>query len=185
MKKILITVGFFAISMNVMAENYTLDPNHTYPSFAINHLGFSTMHGRFDKTSGSLSMDRAKGNGSLDVVVDMASVSTGMKKRDDHLRSPDFFNVAEFPQMTFKSTDVKFTDLGAQVTGDLTIKGITREVTLNVDSIHCGVHPFNKKEVCGFGATTTIKRSDFGIKYGLPAVGDELSISIEAEAVKN
>lgn len=185
MKKIFVAAGLFATSMTVMADSYTLDPNHTYPNFTINHLGFSTMHGRFDTSSGSLTMDRGKGTGSLDVVVDMASVSTGMKKRDDHLRSPDFFNVAEFPQMTFKSTDVKFEGKGARVTGDLTIKGVTRKVTLDVDSINCGVHPFNKKEVCGFGATTRIKRSDFGIKYGLPAIGDEVSITLEAEAVKN
>lgn len=178
-------VGFFAISMSAIADTYTIDPTHTYPNFTINHLGFSTMYGRFDKTSGSLTLDREKGTGSVEIVVDMASVSTGMKKRDDHLRSPDFFNVAEFPEMTFKSTDVKFVGKGAKVTGDLTIKGVTKSVTLDVASINCGVHPFNKKDVCGFDATTKIKRSDFGIKYGLPTIGDEMNIMIEAEAVKN
>lgn len=185
MQKMFVAVALFAVSMAAMADSYTLDPTHTYPNFTINHLGFSTMHGRFDKTKGSLTMDRAKGTGSVEVVVDMASVSTGMKKRDDHLRSPDFFNVAEFPEMTFKSTNVKFEGKGAKVTGNLTIKGVTKQVTLNVDSINCGVHPFNKKEVCGFSATTRIKRSDFGIKYGLPAIGDDLDITLEVEAVKN
>lgn len=185
MKNILLVIVIYSISMVALADSYTIDPTHTYPNFTINHLGFSTMHGRFGKTSGSLELDQAKGTGSVDIVVDMASVNTGLKKRDDHLRSPDFFNAIEFPTMTFKSTKVAFKDKGAVVTGNLTIKGVTKSVKLDVASINCGVHPFNKKHVCGFDATTSIKRSDFGIKYGLPAIGDEMNIEIEVEAVKN
>lgn len=185
MKKMFVVVVLSAISMAAVADSYTIDPAHTYPNFTINHLGFSTMHGRFDKSQGTLTMDREKGTGSVEVVVDMASVSTGFAKRDDHLRSPDFFNVAEFPEMTFKSTKVEFMGKGAKVTGDLTIKGVTKSVVLDVDSINCGTHPFNKKTVCGFGATTSIKRSDFGIKYGLPTIGDDMNITLEVEAVKN
>ncbi|WP_455217225.1 YceI family protein [Kaarinaea lacus] len=185
MKKMFAVMGLFAISTVAIADSYTFDPTHTYPHFAISHLGFSTMHGRFDKTSGTMTMDRAKGAGSVDITVEMASVNTGFQKRDDHLRSPDFFNVAEFPTMTFKSSKVEFAGKGAKVTGDLTIKGVTKSVTLDVASINCGTHPFNKKDVCGFDATTSIKRSDFGIKYGLPAIGDDMTITIEAEAVKN
>lgn len=185
MKKMFAAMGLFAVSMAAVADSYTIDPTHTYPNFTINHLGFSTMHGRFDKTSGTLTMDRAKGTGSVDITVDMASVNTGFKKRDDHLRSPDFFNVAEFPTMTFKSTKVEFKGKGAKVTGDLTIKGVTKSVILDVNSINCGTHPFNKKDVCGFDATTSLKRSDFGIKYGLPAIGDDMNIMLEVEAVKN
>ena len=84
-----------------------------------------------------------------------------------------------------ESTKVEFAGKGAKVTGDLTIKGVTKSVTLDVASINCGVHPFNKKDVCGFDATTKIKRSDFGIKYGLPAIGDDMNIMIEVEALKN
>ena len=127
----------------------------------------------------------AKGTGSVDIVVNMASVNTGFKKRDDHLRGPDFFNSVEFPTMTFKSTKVVFKGKGAVITGNLTIKGVTKSVILDVASINCGVHPFNKKQVCGLDATTSIKRSDYGIKYGLPAIGDEMKIEIEMEAVKN
>lgn len=184
-KSFVVAAAFLGFSLTAMADSYTIDPAHTYPNFTINHLGFSTMHGRFDKTSGKITMDREKGTGSVEVVVDMASVSTGFKKRDEHLRSPDFFNVAEFPTMTFKSTKVEFKGKGATVTGNLTMKGVTKPVTLAVDSINCGVHPFNKKQVCGFNATTTIKRSEFGIKYGLPAVGDDLAITLEVEAVKS
>ena len=185
MKNVLLAIVLSIITMAAYADSYTIDPTHTYPNFTINHLGFSTMHGRFGKTSGTLELDQAKGTGSVNIVVDMASVNTGFKKRDDHLRSPDFFNAIEFPTMTFKSTKVVFKGKGAVITGNLTIKGVTKSVNLDVPSINCGVHPFNKKHVCGFDATTSIKRSDFGIKYGLPAVGDEMNIQIEVEAIKN
>ena len=185
MKKMFLAAGIFAVSLTAVADSYTIDSSHTYPNFTISHLGFSTMHGRFDKTTGKLSLDQAKGTGSVEIAVDMASVNTGFKKRDDHLRGPDFFNVAEFPEMTFKSTKVAFKGKGATVTGDLTIKGVTKSVKLDVSRINCGVHPFSKKNVCGFDASTSIKRSDFGIKYGLPAIGDEMAIQLEVEAVKN
>lgn len=171
---------------SAFAENYTIDPAHTFPNFTINHLGFSTMHGRFDKTKGKLSIDLTKKTGSVEITIDAASVSTGFKKRDDHLRSPDFFNVNEFPDITFKSTKVTFKGKDkASVSGDITIKGVTKPITLMVDHIKCGVHPMNKKQVCGFNATTSLKRSDFGVKYGIPAIGDEVNITLEAEAVKS
>ena len=184
MKKILLTIALM-LPITGMAASYTIDPTHTYPNCTINHLGFSTLHGRFGKTTGTLNMDQAKGTGSVSIVIDAASIDTGFKKRDDHLRSPDFFNVVEFPELTFKSTKVTFKGNGATLVGDLTIKGVTKSVSLDVDSINCGVHPFNKKDVCGFNATGQIKRSDFGIKYALPAVGDDVMLSIEMEAVKN
>jgi polyisoprenoid-binding protein YceI len=184
MKKILLTIALL-LPVTGMAASYTIDPSHTYPNFTINHLGFSTLHGRFGKTTGTLEMDQAKGTGSVNIVIDAASIDTGFKKRDDHLRSPDFFNVIEFPELTFKSTKVTFKGNGATLVGDLTIKGVTKSISLDVDSINCGVHPFNKKDVCGFNATGQIKRSDFGIKYALPAVGDDVMLSIEMEAVKN
>ena len=185
MKKVVLLSAILLLPATGIADSYTIDPTHTYPNFTINHLGFSTLHGRFAKTSGTLSMDKAKGTGSVDIVIDAASIDTGFKKRDDHLRSPDFFNVVEFPEMTFKSTKVTFSGKGATVVGDLTMKGVSKSVTLTVDSINCGVHPFNKKDVCGFNASTQLKRSDFGIKYALPAVGDDVMLSIEVEAVKN
>ncbi len=173
------------LPMSSMAASYTIDPTHTYPNFTVDHLGFSTLHGRFGKTTGKLTMDQAKGIGSVDIVIDAASIDTGFKKRDDHLRSPDFFNAVEFPEITFKSTKVTFEGKGATVVGDLTIMGVTKSVSLAVPSINCGVHPFNKKQVCGFDATTQLKRSDFGMKYGLPAVGDIINLTIEVEATKD
>jgi polyisoprenoid-binding protein YceI len=182
-------VGVATLTVSVMAnastETYELDPAHTFPHFSVNHLGFSTMRGRFNTTSGTVTMDKDKGTGSVEIEIDVSSIDTGHAKRDEHLRGPDFFNATEFPKMTYKSTKVTINkDDSAVVEGNLTIMGVTKPVTLNVEKMNCGVHPFNKKEVCGFDATTTIKRSDFGMKYGLPAIGDEINMIIEAEGVK-
>lgn len=165
---------------------YTIDPSHTYPYFRINHLGFSTLNGRFNSTKGTIEMDLSAKTASVNIVIDAASVDTAWAKRDKHLRSPDFLNVVEFPKITFKSTQVTFNGKSkATVIGDLTIMGVTKSTTLNVTNIKCGKHPFNKKQVCGFNATSDIKRSDFGIKYGLPAIGDEMQFTFEVEGVKN
>jgi polyisoprenoid-binding protein YceI len=168
------------------ADSYTIDPNHTFPNFTINHLGFSTMHGRFDKTSGAITLDRAAKSGSVEVSIETASVSTGFAKRDDHLKSPDFFNAAEFPSITFKSTAIHFKgDTPASVDGNLTISGVTKPVTLTIDAFNCGANPMNKKEECGAAASTQIKRSDFGVKYGVPNIGDDVKLEFEIEAIKN
>lgn len=186
MRKTFIAMAMFGVSVgSVSAATYDLDPAHTYPNFTVSHLGFSTMHGQFGKTSGMLEVDMAKKTGSVDVTIDAASVYTGFAKRDEHLRSPDFFNVAEFPTIAFKSTKVTFTsDKTADVDGNLTILGKSKPVKLTVSSIVCGVHPMNKKEMCGFDAMTKVKRSEFGMNYGLPAIGDEVTIHFEVEGVK-
>jgi len=168
------------------ADNYTIDSAHTYPHFSISHLGFSTMQGRFDSTSGKVSLDRAAKTGSVDISIEAASISTGFAKRDKHLKGPDFFNSAEFPTISYKSTAVNFNgDAPASVEGNLTIMGVSKPVTLDINAFHCGTHPMNKKDVCGADASTQIKRSDFGINYGLPAIGDDVKLVFEIEAVKN
>jgi polyisoprenoid-binding protein YceI len=170
-------------------ESYTIDPFHTFPNFTINHLGFSTMFGRFGATSGKLTMDREKKTGSVDVVIDASSVDTGMKKRNDHLRSPDFLNVVEFPEITYKSTKVVINDDDtAVVDGNLTIKGVSKAVRLNVSSINCKINPMDPKKEqfrCGFDATASIKRSDYGVTFALPAIGDEMKLMFEVEAVRD
>ncbi|HFE38279.1 MAG TPA: polyisoprenoid-binding protein, partial [Gammaproteobacteria bacterium] len=123
------------------AAKYKIDPGHTYPNFTISHLGFSTMHGQFAKTKGTLTYDQVSGKGSVDITIDVASIYTGHKKRDDHLRSPDFFNALEFPEITFKSRQANLGGGSGTVEGQLTIMGITKNVTLKVSSIHCGKHP--------------------------------------------
>lgn len=182
---ILLSILFlFPLSVSLAADNYTIDPSHTYPHFRISHLGFSTLQGRFNTTKGKLTIDRKNNTGSVEIVIDASSIDTAHKKRDDHLRSNDFLNVAEFPEITFKSTKVTLKGDKADVEGNLTIMGVSKPVKLMVSRISCGKHPFNKKDVCGFDATANIKRSDFGVKYGLPAIGDEMELIIEAEAVK-
>jgi polyisoprenoid-binding protein YceI len=168
------------------ADSYTIDPLHTFPHFSINHLGFSTMQGRFDKTSGTATLDRAAKTGSVEIAIESASVSTGYSKRDEHLKSPDFFNAAEFPNITYKSTAMHFKgDTPASVDGNLTILGVTKPVTLTIESFNCGTNPMSKKDECGAAASAQIKRSDFGIKFALPAVGDDVKLVFEIEAIKN
>lgn len=168
------------------ADSYSMDPQHTYAHFSVNHLGFSTMQGRFDKSSGKVILNRAAKNGSVDVTIEAASITTGFGKRDDHLRSPDFFNVAEFPNLTYKSSAVRFKgDTPVSVEGNLTLLGVTKPVTLTIHSFKCGNHPMNKKELCGADASAQIKRSDFGMKFGLPNVGDDIKLVFEVEAYKD
>ncbi|MBK8164075.1 MAG: polyisoprenoid-binding protein [Gammaproteobacteria bacterium] len=188
MRKSLLLIAVSVLPATALAAPafYTVDPAHTYPHFAISHLGFSTMHGRFNTTEGKITVDLAGKTGSVDIKIDANSVDTGFKKRDDHLRSPDFLNAAEFPAITYKSSKVVISgDSSATVDGTLTIMGVSKPVTLAVDHIQCGANPMNKKEMCGFNATATIKRSDFGVNYALPAVGDEMKITLEVEALKD
>lgn len=168
------------------ADSYTADPFHTYTHFSVSHLGFSTLQGRFDKSSGKITLDRAAKSGAVDITIEAASLSSGYAKRDDHLRSPDFFNATENPNITFKSGSIKFKgDTPATVEGNLTLLGVTKPVTLTIDAFKCGTNPMNKKELCGAAASTQIKRSDFGMKFGLPAIGDDIKLVFEIEAYKD
>jgi len=187
MKKYLIIAALATLPVNALqAADYTIDPGHTYVSFAINHLGFSTMRGKFDRQSGSMHYDPAGKKASVMIEIDAASIDTGHAKRDAHLQSPDFLNAVENPTITFKSTAATWSgDKLSTVSGDLTILGVSQPVTLEVIAIKCGAHPFNKKQMCGFDATASIKRSDFGVNYGLPAIGEVLDLQIELEATKN
>ncbi len=169
---------------------YVIDPLHSYPTFTVNHLGMSTTYGRFDKMAGTITLDQAAKTGSLEAKIATASISTGDAKRadgtrsrDDHLRSPDFFNSAEFPEIVFKSTKFNFKgDDVESVDGTLTMLGVTKPVKLNVTSFKCGPHPFSKKPMCGADAQTSFKRTDWGMKFGVPAIGDEIKLIIGIEA---
>jgi polyisoprenoid-binding protein YceI len=192
-KRLALTLAALPLIAAAAPENFTLDPTHTYPSFTVEHWGLSMMHGRFDKSSGKFSFDRAAKTGSTEITIDTASITTGdnvkgnrPQSRDDHLRSGDFFNVKEFPTMVFKSTKVNFgADLPASVEGNLTLLGVTKPMTLTFDRFKCGQNPFNKKDRCGGNASAKFKRSDFGMKYALPAVGDEIALNIGFEGDKD
>lgn len=187
MRWLITTILSIGLIQGVQAapEYYRIDPAHTFPHFDIDHLNFSTMHGRFDQTSGRIMIDRERNNGFVEVSIAAVSVTTGFGKRDEHLRSPDFLNVMEFPDITYESTSLHINDDDtALVKGKLTLLGVTKPVNLKVTRIRCGVNPMNKKQTCGFEAEADIKRSDFGSRYGLPGVGDDMHLWFEVEAVK-
>jgi len=173
-------------------ETYNLDPTHTVPNFSVQHLGMSTVWGHFERTTGKIVLDRAAKSGSLEVKIPTATISTGDSKRpdgrrtrDDHLRTTDFFNVAEFPEMVFRSTKLTFAgDKLHSVEGTLTLLGVTKPVTLTVAAFNCGANPGNRKEMCGADLVGNIKRSDFGMRYAVPAVSDEVKLFIAVEGYK-
>jgi polyisoprenoid-binding protein YceI len=186
---------FAALPVGALAapETFTLDPYHTFPHFSVDHLGLSTISGRFDKTTGKVTLDRAAKTGSIDIAIPTATVTTGdndkgsrPRSRDEHLRTADFFNVAEFPQMTFKSNKVNFTgDNPSSIDGDLTLLGVTKPLTLTIVRFKCNPASGNNKERCGGDATGKFKRTDFGMKTGVPNVGDEITLTIGFEGNKD
>jgi len=166
------------------AEQYTLDPSHTHVAWHAGHMGFSVPTGIFANITGSLTLDEQNPSASkVEAVIKPAEMVTGIAKFDEHMRGSDFFDVAKFPEATFKSTKVEVTGAStAIVTGDLTIKGVTKPAVLDVKLNKLGENPFSKQKTAGFSATTMIKRSDFGITYGTPHVPDEINLTIESEA---
>ena len=182
----------FPLAANAQAETYKVDPIHSFPHFGVDHFGVSTIWGRFDKMSGAFTIDRAAKKGSVELVIETASVTTGdtdkgsrPRTRDEHLRQADFFNVAEFPRMTYKSTNVKFSgDNPSEIEGQLTLLGVTKPVTIKLDRWTCKDHPMSKKPMCGGNASGSFKRTDFGMKYGTPALGDEIRLMINFEGYK-
>lgn len=166
-------------------ETYIVEEKHTMPRFEYSHLGYSTQSSRFDKTSGKIVLDRAAKTGSVDVTIDVRSVNTGSALFNEHIQAAELFDTVMFPTITYKSRSLKFDgDKLVAVEGDLTIKGITKPVTLAVTSFHCMPHPMLKKDACGANATTKIKRSEFNAGKHAPYVGDEVTLVIPVEAVK-
>ena len=180
------------LAAQAQAENYKVDSLHSFPHFGVEHFGVTTMWGRFDKMSGSFTIDRAAKKASVELTIDTASVTTGdndkgsrPRSRDEHLRQADFFNTAEFPRITYKSTNVKFNgDAPSEIEGQLTLLGVTKPVTIKIDKWVCREHPMNKRAMCGGDASGSFKRSEFGMKYGVPALGDEVKLKIGFEAYK-
>jgi len=174
-------------------EAWQLDAAHADVGFSVTHLAISEVTGKFKAVSGSMHFDEDQlTNSSVEVTVDLGSVDTGQAKRDDHLKSPDFFNVEEHPTMTFKSTKVKKAGKGKlKVTGDLTLNGVTKSVTLDVDGpSKASKNPFSGNIHRAFTASGTIDRRDFGLTWnkaletGGVVVGREVRIQISAEFVK-
>ena len=187
MKKIVALLIAAGVSMAAVAapETYVLDAAHTAPRFEYSHFGYSNQVSRFDKTEGKIVIDKAAKTGSVDVTIDAKSVNTGFPLFNNHIQGADFLDTAKFPTITYKSTKVNFSgDKPASVDGNLTIKGVTKPVTLTVTSFHCMPHPMLKKDACGANAVAKILRSDFNAGKYAPHVGDEVTLTFAVEAVK-
>lgn len=187
MKKILALLIAAGVSMSAMAapENFASDANHTFASFSYSHFGYSIQTSRFNNTTAKVSIDRAAKTGSVEATIDTKSVDTGSKLFDSHIQGEDFLDTAKFPTITYKSTKVNFKgDAPASVDGNLTIKGITKPVTLTITHFQCADHPMMKKLACGANATAKIKRSEFNAGKYAPNVGDEVTLTFAVEAIK-
>jgi polyisoprenoid-binding protein YceI len=186
MKKILAAALLAACAAPALAAPtaYTIDPNHSQVRFGWNHFGFSNIEARFDAVSGSFTYDPENvAASSVQASIDMSSVSSGVAKLDEHLESPDFFDVGKFGTATYKSTAVSAAGEGKlKVDGELTVHGVTKPVSLDVTINKIGPHGMTKKPSAGFDATATLKRSDFGVGLYAPNVSDEIRVAITIEA---
>ena len=183
-------ISALALSSMAQAEiakagKYIIDGAHTSINFSVSHLGTSILNGRFNTVEGNFNF-APKGNSKVEVKIDTASVDTNHTKRNDHLKSPDFFNVKQFPEMKFSANKVAYSNTGepTKITGTLTLHGETNPVILDVQAIGAGKDPWGGYRV-GYKATTTIKRSDYGMKFMLGGIGDKISIVLNIEAIKN
>lgn len=186
----MIAAGALAAALSFPAfadvSTYQFDPTHTYPSFEADHFGgLSVWRGKFDKSSGTVTLDRAAKTGTVDVTTQLASISTGNTKLDEHLQTNEFFDVAKYPEAVYKGT-VKFKgDKPAEVVGNLTLHGVTKPLTLKIDSFKCMPHPMLKREVCGIDAVGEFNRDEFGLDYGKQyGFKMQTKVLITAEAVK-
>ena len=166
-------------------ETYRIDPLHTTSTFSVSHLGLSMQRGSFGRTTGSVVLDRAAKSGSVDVAIDVTSITSGSPPRETMLKGEDYFNAAQFPLITFKSTSLKFDGdnvVGAE--GELTMRGVTRPVTLSVADFKCAIHPATKKPACGAEVTANLKRSEFGMTKNLASTADDVHIAIAIEVLQ-
>jgi polyisoprenoid-binding protein YceI len=169
------------------ADTYQVDPSHTYPSFETDHFGgLSVWRGKFTKTTGTITLDRAARTGTVDLNIDPASIDIGNAKLDEHVKGADMFDVAKYPTATYKGKIVFKGDVPAAVDGELTLHGVTKPVNLTIDKFKCMPHPMLKgREVCGADAVGTFSRADFGVDYGVKmGFKPEVKLAIQVEAVK-
>ena len=180
----LLGFALFAVAAWAQGSEWQIDPAHTTVGFSVRHLGISNVHGRFTKVSGSATIDENDiTKSTVNATVDIASINTGNDSRDNDLRSPNYFDAAQFPTMTFKSKSISKNGEGKlKVVGDLTTKGVTKEVTLDVDGPSAPIK-MGPNQRRGLSATTSVNRKDFGVGAKAPAamVGEEIKIQIDAE----
>jgi polyisoprenoid-binding protein YceI len=175
----------FCASTQAQSITYTIEPTHTFVSWEAKHFGTSTSRGRFDKQSGSITIDRAAKTGKAEIIIDMKSMNTGVAAFNTHLLNEDFFAANKFPQAKFIGTGFKFDgDKVIEVSGTLTMRGKTNPVTLKGIGFNCYDNPYVKRPVCGGDFETTIARSQYDMKFGLPGIPDDIKLTIQVEAIK-
>lgn len=179
-------IALFAVAAPSLAQSYKIDPTHTYPSFEADHKGISLWRGKFTKTSGTVTLDRAAKSGSINIEIAADSVDFGMDKMNGHAKSKDMFNVEQFPTIKYKSTALKFDgDKLVAVEGELTMLGVTKPVNLTVNKFKCIQDAMTKREICGADASAEFKRTDFGLNYAIAyGFAPEVKLAIQVEAVK-
>jgi polyisoprenoid-binding protein YceI len=179
--------SLFAASVSAAPATYNIDPNHTHPVFEADHLGgLSVWRGLFKKTTGTITLDKAASAGTVEVNIDVASIDFGQDKLSEEAAGPEMFDSAKFPAATYKGTLGGLKD-GAPTTvpGNLTLHGVTKPVTLTIDSFKCIMHPMLKREVCGADAKGSFNRADFGVNYGQQyGFKQDVALRIQVEAVK-
>tara|TARA_R110001599_G_scaffold353676_1_gene595072 strand:- start:101833 stop:102420 length:588 start_codon:yes stop_codon:yes gene_type:complete len=177
-----------AATSSAFAESatYNIDPSHTYPSFEADHFGTSFWRGKFNKSSGTVVLDRAAHTGSVNITVDTTSVDFGLDKMNEHARGKDLFNVEKYPTATFKSTSIKFDgNKPVAVEGEFTLLGVTKPLTLTLNTFKCIQHPMLKREVCGADASAQFNRDDYGMTYGMSyGFSPVVKLAIQVEAIK-
>ena len=165
------------------AAEYTIDPAHTYASFEVDHLGFSTQRGQFNRSSGFVEFDAETKTGRIDISIETASLDTGFAMRDDVLRGDDWFKAKDFPYIFFRSEKLIFTaDKLSAVDGSLVMLGESRPMRLEVSRFKCGLNLASRKRGCGADAIGVLRRSEFGLNNGIPFIGDEVRLRVQVEA---
>lgn len=186
--------SFLALSLLLAAgiavaapATYTIEPHHTYPSFEADHMGgMSVWRGKFRTSSGIVKLDTAEHSGEVGITIDVGSIDFGYDKLNEHAKSADMFDVAKYPTATYRGRFTKFTgDVPAEVDGELTLHGVTKPVTLVINSFKCNMHPMLKKQFCGADASASLNRDDFGVRYGKDyGFSMVVKLAIQVEAIK-
>lgn len=175
----------FSLAASAAPETYNIDTTHSFSRFEYSHFGYSNQVNKFNSTVGKIQIDRVAKTGSVEVSIDPKSVNTGYDTFNEHLQGADFLDSAKYPAITYKSTKFLFNgDKLVGVEGNLTIKGVTKPVNLEVTSFQCMPHPMLKRDACGANAIAKIKRSDFGAGKYAPYVGDDVTLGFSVEAIK-
>ncbi|MGB6242660.1 MAG: YceI family protein [Castellaniella sp.] len=181
----LLGLSAYAIPVHAQSATYEVEPDHSFVTFEVVHNGTSTTRGRFDTITGTVAFDPVAKKGQAAIQIDPASINTGSKGFDEHLRNQDFFNVAAFPEVTFQSSAFAFEgDKVSSVSGTLTLLGVQKPVVLTANHFNCYTNKRIQKDVCGGDFEATIKRSEWGMNFGLPGIPDTVRMVVQIEAIK-